>query len=203
MATLGELLENFGLSEDAAGEEKTAAEKTVDSEQELINLLENEGQTKTAGETEMTTLADLYLQMTSQDEQFAKTASHEEDVLEKIAEAEALEELENIKLAQEYDVAGRFIARGFWDEFDKLARELEEASEAQTPALGDRGTQYQMETNYEDKGKIETKGGEQQHANILKGKADGPAGRAESAMGPQFATAQTLLTNRASQANAQ
>lgn len=149
----------------------------------------------------MGSLAELYMNLTEHDDEVGS------DDLDKIAELAAEDSIQDEagveKLAAEYDAAGRIMARGFYDELNKLARELEDPTQAATPALGDRGTQYQMETNYEDKGKLVTQGGEKQHANILKGQADGPAGRAEGAMGPQFATAKHLVTSRAGQAGAQ
>lgn len=205
MATLSDLLNNFGLADDGEfdGEEKVASTETADDEQALLEGLLDGDQEKTAseGDTEMGSLAELYMNLTEYDQ------GGEDETLDKIAELAAEEEIEEEadieKLAAEYDAAGRIMARGFFDEFQKLARELEDPTQASTPSLGERGTGYQMETNYEDKGKMDTSGGDQQHKNILKGQADGPAGRAEGAMGPQFATAKHLVTSRAKQTGAQ
>ena len=201
MATLSDLLENFGLNGDV-GEEKTASEQASagdDEEQALLENLLADDNEKTASEggTQMGSLADLYLQMQEQDSAGA------DDDFDKIAEAAAQEEVTETqsieKMAQEYDAAGRIMARGFFDEFHKLARELEEGSDAATPALGERGTGWQMETNVEDKGSIVTKGSQSVNSDALKGGADLGA---EKAMGSQFTTAKSLVTSRAGQANA-
>lgn len=201
MATLDELLNNFGLAgEEEAEMEHVASDQSADEEEQaLLNLLEEGEKTASEGGHEMSgSLADFYMQLAEQD-----TFDGEEKVAEELVEEAAEEQETSIeKLAEEYDAAGRIMARGFFDEFQKLARELEDSSDAKTPAFGERGTGYQMETNYEDKGKIVTQGGEQQHKNILKGQAEGPAGKAEGAMGPQFATAKHLVTSRAKQTNA-
>lgn len=217
MATLDDLLNNFGLADEDGGEEKTASVQSSEAgdEQALLESLLSGGQEKTAseGEPQMGSLADLYMQLTETDQEV-------EESFDKIAEEAALESIQGdaghvaddddeggaVKLAGEYDAAGRIMARGFYDELNKLAAdsatELEPASQASTPALGERGTQFQMEVNKAPKGPMDTKGGDEQHKNILKGQADGPAGRAQPAMGPQFATAQQMVTSRASQANA-
>jgi hypothetical protein len=88
------------------------------------------------------------------DVDFAKMA-------EQIAGAEAAEivneDTEIVKIAAEYDSAGRIMARGFYDEFNKLAGNMdtdvtpnqntESESAAATPALGERGLPT-VETNY-------------------------------------------------------
>lgn len=200
MATLDDLLNNFGLDSDD-GVEKVAFEQTADNEeQELLEAILGESYEKTAseGDGQMSTLADLYMQIASNDEVV-------EDDFDKVAAAAALgeydEEVGVEKIAEEYDAAGRIMARGFYDEFQKLARELEDASEAQTPALGDRGTEYQMETNYEGKGPIVTKGSFNVNSDALKAPAKVDLG-AQNAMGSQFTTVKNLVTARATQANA-
>jgi len=205
MATLSDLLNNFGLSNggEIDGEEKVASDGATDNEQSLLEGLLEGDQEKTASEGDDMSLADLYLSLTEHD------SAGEEEMLDKIAELAAEEDIQGTegndieKLAAEYDAAGRIMARGFFDEFNKLARELEGPSAAKLPALGERGTGYQMETNYVDKGKMDTKGGDKQHANILKGQAEGPAGKAQPAMGAQFATVKNLVTSRAKQTGAQ
>jgi hypothetical protein len=205
MATLNDLLNNFGLTDGGGSDEevKVASDGTINDEQSLLEgLLEND-QEKTASEGDDMSLADLYMSLTDHDR------GGEEEMLDKIAELAAEEEIqsndenETVKLAEEYDAAGRIMARGFFDEFNKLARELEGPSNSKLPALGERGTGFQMETNLTDTGKMDTKGGDKQHANILKGQAEGPAGRAQSAMGAQFATVKNLVTTRAKQTGAQ
>jgi hypothetical protein len=202
MATLNDLLNNFGLDgmDEDVGEEKVASEHaTDDDEQALLESLLAGGQEKTASEggAQMGSLADLYMQLTEED----SAVGYEEDDFDKVASAAVEEEASIEKLAAEYDAAGRIMARGFFDEFHKLARELEEGSDAATPALGDRGTQYQMETNYEGKGPMHTKGSQNVNADAIKGGAGTDLG-AEKAMGPQFTTAKHLVTSRAGQANA-
>lgn len=201
MATLDDLLNNFNMN-DEEGMEHTASEQSSENEEQaLLELLGNEEATEkiaSEGGSEMSgSLADLYMQLAEQDNFETEKVAADQAVEEEVSEEASIE-----KVAQEYDAAGRIMARGFFDEFQKLARELEDGSDAQTPALGDRGTQWQMETNYEDKGMMHTQGGEQQHKNILKGQAEGPAGKAEGAMGPQFATAKHMVTGRAKQTNA-
>lgn len=203
MATLDDLLNNFGLADESeeAEMEHVASDQDADNEEQaLLNILQGEeGEEKLASEggSEMSgSLAELYLQLAESDnfaeEEFEKEASEEETE----------EEVSIEKLAAEYDAAGRIMARGFFDEFQKLARELEDASEANTPALGDRGTQYQMETNYEGKGPIHTRGSQSVNADAIKGGKKTDLG-AESAMGSQFTTAKHLVTSRAKQTNAQ
>lgn len=199
MATLQDLLNNFGMADDE-GEEKVAQ---LDEEQEMLSeLLEGEDQEKTAseGEEDMS-LADLFLQLQEADEEMIDDG----DVMDKVAEAAAEEDLSIEKVAAEYDAAGRIMARGFFDEFNKLAEGvLEGPTQASTPALGDRGTEWQMEVNKAEKGPMDsTSGTDEQHKQILKGQADGPAGRAEGVMGSQFATAKHLVTSRAKQTGAQ
>lgn len=105
-------------------------------------------------------LADLYLSMQEADGQIEKTAAETDNTegegegeqeLEQVAEAIADAELDkeaSIKLAAEYDSAGRIMARGFYDELHKLAAEADthvvpnntaRPSAAKTPALGERG----------------------------------------------------------------
>jgi len=202
MTTLNDLLDNFGLNEDV-GEEKIASEQIAgdDDEQALLETLLASGEEKTASEggTQMGSLADLYMQIADQD------SAGGDDDFDKIAEAAVEAEVDEgasiEKLAQEYDAAGRIMARGFMDEFQKMARELEEGSDAATPALGDRGTQWQMETNLDDKGQLVTKGSQAVNSDAIKGGAGTDLG-AENSMGSQFTTAKHLVTNRAGQANA-
>ncbi|MBP9826355.1 MAG: hypothetical protein KBF21_19160 [Thermoanaerobaculia bacterium] len=127
-----------------------------------------------SGGEPMHSLASIYLTLTDQDHvkqaaaRAPAPAQTEDDVdfaamAEKIAEAEATEEVEAeddgsiVKVAQEYDAAGRIMARGFFDEFYKLAEGIattapdnqmtESESTAKTPALGERGLPT-LETNF-------------------------------------------------------
>lgn len=122
---------------------------------------------------------------------------------EKIAAAEAAEGeteethgegegMDMMKVAAEYDAAGRIMARGFFDEFNKLAAGAGQAagdnhayvspSTAKTPALGTRGTEPMMDTNHVGKAPMASNGGKENFKGVLKSKA-GPVG---------FATVQSL-----------
>jgi hypothetical protein len=199
MATLGDLIEQFG-GEAADIEESTGSEKVASE----TNFAVEDGQTKTAsGGDEMKSLTDIYLSMTDLD--MAKEAQVAANVPEfdqeffedpevdmaKLAEAIAGAEAEEIvqedgeivKVAQEYDSAGRIMARGFYDEFMKLAGAMdtdvasnqttESPSAASTPALGNRGLPT-VETNFAGNeahdGQIETAGpgGKQVYKDVLK-----------------------------------
>jgi hypothetical protein len=154
-------------------------------------VVNDDGQTKIAsGGDGMKSLTDIYLAIAETDltkeagvaagapeyqEPVADDATDFAKMAEAIAEAEASEVVEEdgeiIKVAQEYDSAGRIMARGFYDEFMKLAGALdtdvasnqmtESPSEAATPSLGDRGLPT-VETNFAGNdahdGKIETAG---------------------------------------------
>lgn len=153
--TLDELLATFGITTET---EKVASENVTSGE----NGVEV---TKTAndGENRMN-LADLFMQMQAADghtkEAAAAAAEGEVETenqtetegteLEAAAEALAAAEIEKeagIKLAAEYDAAGRIMARGFFDEIQKLASEdthvvpgaNSKPSAAKTEALGERG----------------------------------------------------------------
>ena len=152
--SLDELLATFGISPET---EKVASEN-VTSEENDVEV------TKTAndGENRMN-LADLFMQMQDADghvKEAAAAAEGEVDTegtteaaggeLEAAAEALAAAEIEKeagVKLAAEYDAAGRIMARGFFDEIQKLASEgthvvpgtNAKPSAAKTEALGERG----------------------------------------------------------------
>lgn len=162
MATLNELMEKFGSAADY--EAPTAGDAVPDE-----TFAVEDGQTKIAsGGGEMNTLQDIYLSLAETD--FEKEASYaagapDDDVdfakiAEAMADAEAGEVLEHasydavdsdeiIKVAAEYDSAGRIMARGFYDEFMKLSGAMdtdvtpnqmtESESEARTPDLGPTG----------------------------------------------------------------
>ena len=175
MPTLGELQSQFFPNDD--DHQKTA------SEQSVATGGDGEHNKTASGGNQMTGLTDLYLAMTDMD----KTAAHaavnqgEEEIdFDKlagfVAEAEvndlmakeagevvvqapdAVEHENLVKMAAlEHDAAGRIAARGFWDEFQKLAGAMdtdvspnqttETPSQAATPALGDRGLPT-MTTNF-------------------------------------------------------
>lgn len=155
--TLEDLLSTFGISTDVeSGAEKTAAESvTTDEKSAEVNKTANDGGNGM-------TLADLYLSMQEADGQVKEAAAGasetettteagtDEQALDAAAEALASQELEKeagIKLAAEYDAAGRIMARGFFDEVQKLAAAdthvvpgaNAKPSAAKTDALGERG----------------------------------------------------------------
>ena len=66
-------------------------------------------------------LADLYSQIVDTDEEIEKMAAQE--AVEEVIGEEYEEEDETVKLAAEYDAAGRILARGFFDEMLKEAQE--------------------------------------------------------------------------------
>lgn len=138
----------------------------------------------------MNSLTDIYLSMTDMDfnkeasviddtHEYYEQTSNEEDDFAKMAELIADTEAESIiqddedivKVAAEYDSAGRIMARGFFDEFMKLSGAMdtdvpenqmtESPSAASTPSLGDRGLPT-MKTNFAGNdahdGMIETSG---------------------------------------------
>lgn len=155
--TLEDLLSTFGISTDVeAGTEKTAAENvTTDKKSDEVIKTANDG-------GHGMNLADLYLSMQGLDGQVKEAAAGDsetetttengtdEQALDAAAEALASQDLEKeagIKLAAEYDAAGRIMARGFFDEVQKLAAAdthvvpgaNSKPSAAKTEALGERG----------------------------------------------------------------
>lgn len=197
MPSLSELMEKFGSAPE--NESPPAGDAVPDESYAVEN-----GQTKIAspGEGTMDTLQDIYLSLADSDLQkqaSVAAGAPEEDIdfakiAEAMADAEADEVIEGaqyeveedtdiIKIAAEYDSAGRIMARGFYDEFMKLAGNMdtdvspnqmtESPSAASTPALGNRGLPT-VETNFagteqHDKS-IETTGPgpKQVYANTLK-----------------------------------
>lgn len=180
MATLGELMRQFNAE---LGADKTAVVREPTNVDAQLNAALEGGGTKTASAegTEMT-LQDIWLQMMDMDKTAgaagggggggaAPELTDEEmaAAAEKLAaeEADALlaagggggaadpETQEILKMAAEYDAAGRIMFRGFYDEFLKQAGKLQAApnqhtetpSQAKTPALGNRQLPT-METNY-------------------------------------------------------
>lgn len=179
MATLGELMSRFNAEIGADGSAVVHDPGNVDAQ---LNARLESGGTKIASEggTE-TSLQDIWLRVMDLDKTAAAggggggggTAEEPTDeelaaAAEKLAAAEAEALLaagggggadpaseEILKVAAEYDAAGRIMFRGFYDEFLKQAAKLQAApnqhsetpSAAKTPALGNRGLPT-METNY-------------------------------------------------------
>ena len=207
MPSLNDLMANFGPSDEDA--EKTASEAPPVAENPAVV----DGETKTASGGPMKSLTDIYLSLDAADD-MAKEAEVAADVpteftedevdfakmADDLAEREAAdvveevegEEEEIIKVAAEYDAAGRIMARGFYDEFMKLAGNMdtdvtpnqttESPSAAATPALGTRGLPT-VETNFAGNeahdGQIETAGpaGKQVYKDVLKPKKTISAGQ--------------------------
>jgi len=211
--TLGELMGKF-----AAATDTDTAE--LDSDQIYEQALED-GQDKTASdggntmEDGMGSLASLYLNMTEMDKTAGVVAGVPEGYeegepqltendLEKIAEAEAVEwqqaeegqeDPDMMKVAAEYDAAGRIMARGFFDEYAKIAsgamdtmtadnQGTESESQSATPSFGQRGLPT-LSTNYAGspqagiKGKvtpISMAGGKEVYQGSLKPKKTRSAG---------------------------
>lgn len=156
--TLDDLLSTFGISTKAeGGAEKTAAENVTTTENDVeVTRTANDGGNGM-------NLADLYLSMQQADGQVKEASGEatetdtttdagttEEQALDAAAEALAADQFEKeagIKLAAEYDAAGRIMARGFFDEVQKLAAAdthvvpgaNAKPSAAKTEALGERG----------------------------------------------------------------
>lgn len=72
-------------------------------------------------------LADLYNQIVDTDEEIEKMAAQE--AVEELIQYDPETEDETVKLAAEYDAAGRILARGFFDEMLKEAQAEEEEGE--------------------------------------------------------------------------
>lgn len=199
MPTLDELMNKF------------ASAPNVDDNQPVgdfvadTNPAAEGGTTKVAaGGESMDTLQDIYMNIAAVDMNkeahvaadvpFVEDVIPQEDVdFAKMAadlagaEAEELvsdeEPADIVKIASEYDAAGRIMARGFFDEFNKLAGNMdtdvtpnqmtESTSSASTPALGDRGLPT-VPTNFAGNeahdGMIETagQGGKEVYKNVLK-----------------------------------
>jgi len=231
--TLGELLGQFD----------SVSGNAADTDDQIHEQLLDDGQDKTAsdGGTDMNgmgSLASLFLSMTEMDKTAAAVADvpegyeggelTEED-LEKIATAEASELLEQeeleknagdgedmMKVAAEYDAAGRIMARGFFDEYVKLANAMDTSvtdnqnsdapSMSQTPAFGQRGLPT-LNTNNAGapdaavKGKatpMDTSGGKEVYKGVLKPTGSKGAGdivgqTLDQHAGGQFATVRDVM----------
>lgn len=172
MPTLNELMNKFASAsgEDAApmtstpaarGTTKIASEgdKNMNSLQDIYLSISGMDHEKTAAAAANAPAPQAAEQVEGGDTDFAAMA-------EKLAAAEAEEQVNGgggtgdapdfMKVAAEYDSAGRIMARGFFDEFNKLAHNLKVAednqkteteSAAKTPALGERSLPT-LETNY-------------------------------------------------------
>lgn len=173
MPTLSDLMNKFA----SASTETTTHDSATGAPPARKPAATGGDHTKLAsGGDQMNSLASLYLALTDQDHvKQAAAAAHapapeveQDDVdfaamAEKLAAAEAEEQVADeddgqiMKVAQEYDAAGRIMARGFFSEFHKLAEGLattapdnqmtESESGAKTPALGERGLPT-LETNF-------------------------------------------------------
>jgi hypothetical protein len=209
MPTLNDLMNKFASVQDA---EPNEFETGGDFAPENDFAVDNDGTTKIAsGGDTMNTLQDIYMQIADQDmskqahvaadvpyygEEYVEYEDDENVDFAKMAEAmagaEADEYIESeyedegndiVKVASEYDAAGRIMARGFYDEFSKLAGNMdtsvtdnqmtESPSAASTPALGDRGLPT-VPTNFAGNeahdGMIETTGPavKENYKNVLK-----------------------------------
>lgn len=184
MPTLGEMMDKFASDESAPG----AIEDEVHE-----NAVNDDGEEKTASGGENMSLFDIYNSLTQNDlSKEAAAVSGEPEVgeddvdfasladaelIDKMASDEAAElageqeEPDMMKVAAEYDAAGRIMARGFYDEFQKLAGNMDtevsdnqmadSPSKAKTEAFGERGLPT-VPTNFAGSeahdGQIETTG---------------------------------------------
>jgi len=243
MPTLNELMNKFASPQDV---EDNQFETGGDFAPENDFAVDDGGTTKIAsGGDSMNTLQDIYMQIADQDmnkhahaaagvpqgEEYVEYDSEEDVDFAKMASvlagAEADEYIEQeeeqtdiVKVASEYDAAGRIMARGFYDEFSKLAGNMdtsvadnqmtEATSAASTPALGERGLPT-VPTNFAGNeahdGQIETTGPgvKEPYKNVLKpaktisagATGDDPEGLATSLGGGSpagaFATVRDLM----------
>ena len=205
MPTLNELMNKFASAETAEEQFETGGDFAPEND----FAVDNDGTTKIAsGGESMHTLMDIYNQISGQD--MDKTAHAAAEVpyygeeyvdenqeldfakmAEDLAGAEAddliaedyPEQTDIIKVASEYDAAGRIMARGFYDEFSKLAGNMdtdvtpnqntENPSTASTPSLGDRGlptvpTNYAGSPNNDQNIETAGQGGKQVYKDVLK-----------------------------------
>jgi len=175
MPTLNDLFEKFGSALATDDHSQSTGDAVVPDEHRAVS---GDGVTKIAsGGDGMNTLQDIYLNLVQQDmdktaavaanvpppatdaePDFAKMAAELADAeASSIINAEVDDEQQIMKVASEYDAAGRIMARGFYDEFNKLAQGMETTvspnqnteteSSASTPSLGDRGLPT-VPTNY-------------------------------------------------------
>ena len=187
MPTLNELMEKFAAPADETNH--PGGDNVPDN-----NSVAHDGDTTkiaSGGEESMQSLQDIYEELAGHDmnkvaqaaaeiPEFEEVSQEEVDFAKMAAVAAGAEADEILvdddepdfrKIAAEYDAAGRIMARGFVDEFSKLAGALdtsvtdnqmtESPSAAATPALGDRGLPT-VKTNFAGNdahdGQIETTG---------------------------------------------
>jgi len=205
MPTLGELMEKFG----SAAAVDSGSENVISADKPAVS----DGVIKTAsGGESMRTLQDMYLALEQQDmhkaaAQAAYVPEPEPEVdfakmAEQIASAEADEVIAEdgqddiMKIASEYDAAGRIMARGFYDEFCKLAesamdtdvtpnQNTETESAAATPAQGERGrptvpTNYAGSDNHDQPIQTTGPGPKGVYADVLKAPGSMAAGSGTS-----------------------
>jgi hypothetical protein len=187
-------------SEEATEQQVESTEDQDPNQERLSALLEGGGQEKTAqGGTNMSSLKDLWETLEERDGQM-KTAADQgtyeqldengevvqaeqteqagEVDIEKLAEAEAIQEMRIEKAAEEYDAAGRIMARGYFDELLKLAAGLTDThvspnvdmisdSRSKMPAMGEHGD-VQLPLNYAGKEPIRVSGARSVNADALK-----------------------------------
>ena len=134
-----------------------------------------------------------------------------EAAAEEVADAD-LEKQASIKLAAEYDAAGRIMARAFYDELTKIGasleqthaapNELEPASGSHQEAVGPRGTSYQLKVNNAGSPghdqPIGTAGSRQVNKDALKDKGAksttvGSGVTEQASATPMFATVKNLM----------
>ena len=116
--TLRELCDDYGI----APEENMEKVAEANNEESELNKELNGGDDMN--------LTELYND-TFNEESIEENVNEEID-LEKIAAAEAEEEEMMEKIASDYVAAGRFMARGFYDEMEKLAAAVEQMSDSET-----------------------------------------------------------------------
>lgn len=200
MTTINELMNKF--ASDTSAEENFAS--PGDAVVPDFNPVAD-GQLKTAseGDQDMRSLTDIYMAIADTDleKQAAQAAYVPEETYDDVdfakiagdlasAEADDLVAYDEdqdggdiVKVAAEYDSAGRIMARGFYDEFMKLSGAMdtdvssnqmtESPSASSTPAYGDRGLPT-VETNFAGNEAhdqmIETAGqaGKQVYSDVLK-----------------------------------
>lgn len=230
MATLNQLMEKFASDSSAEPEIDTGDAAVL----EPTSVDNGHNKTASEGEPQMKSLTDLYLSIQDADMQKEASAAayiEAEDDTEfdfaKMAGALAHAEADDLvyqdeyeeddggdlmKVAAEYDSAGRIMARGFYDEFMKLAGAMdtdvsenqttENPSVAQTPALGQRElvtvpTNYAGSPNNDQPIETSGPGPQQVYADVLKvpGSMSAGSGTMNPGQGSlgHFATVQDMV----------
>lgn len=214
MPTLRDLKEKFDKVAGVTGSETSATEG---------------GETKTAskGGPIMKNMQSIYLEMadldktasvaadapevTDDDVAAAAAAVAGEEATEKVAsEAGAVEETDMMKIAAEYDAAGRIMARGFYDEFTKLAAgggspdKLVSPSHSGMPPIGQHGNVHVPTNNVgsaEHTEGMKTNAGKGEFKNSLKAPKTIAAGAGTSDLGTKvpggsFATVRDVMARK-------